>query len=47
MITKITGRLAALHGDTATLKIDASDYRVLIPEFTRRCPLSCLDRKMV
>ena len=36
MITKITGQLAALHGDTLTLKIDAFEYEVLIPEFTRR-----------
>jgi Holliday junction DNA helicase RuvA len=36
MITKITGQLAALHGDTVTLKIDAFEYEVLIPEFTRR-----------
>ena len=36
MITKITGQLVALHGDTATLKIDAFEYEVLIPEFTRR-----------
>ena len=36
MITKITGELVALHGDTLTLKIDAFEYEVLIPEFTRR-----------
>jgi Holliday junction DNA helicase RuvA len=36
MITKITGQVAALHGDTLTLKIDAFEYEVLIPEFTRR-----------
>jgi Holliday junction DNA helicase RuvA len=36
MITKISGQLAALRGDTATLKIDAFEYEVLIPEFTRR-----------
>ena len=36
MITKITGQLVALHGDTLTLKIDAFEYEVLIPEFTRR-----------
>ncbi len=36
MIAKITGQLVALHGDTATLKIDAFEYEVLIPEFTRR-----------
>ncbi len=36
MITKITGQLVALHGDTVTLKIDAFEYEVLIPEFTRR-----------
>ena len=36
MITKITGQLAALQNDTLTLKIDAFEYEVLIPEFTRR-----------
>jgi holliday junction DNA helicase RuvA len=36
MITKITGQLVALHGDTATLKIDAFEYEVLVPEFNRR-----------
>ncbi len=36
MITKITGQLVALHGDTLTLKIDAFEYEVLIPEFNRR-----------
>ena len=36
MITKITGQQVALHDDTLTLKIDAFEYEVLIPEFTRR-----------
>jgi holliday junction DNA helicase RuvA len=36
VITKITGQLVAVHGDTLTLKIDAFEYEVLIPEFTRR-----------
>ena len=36
MITKITGQLVALHDDTLTLKIDAFEYEVLIPDFTRR-----------
>jgi len=36
MITKITGRLVALHDDALTLKIDAFEYEVLIPEFNRR-----------
>ena len=36
MITKITGQLVALRGDTLTLKIDAFEYEVLIPEFNRR-----------
>ena len=36
MITKITGQLVALHGDTLTLQIDAFEYEALIPEFTRR-----------
>jgi holliday junction DNA helicase RuvA len=36
MITKITGQLAALHDDYLILRIDAFEYEVLIPEFTRR-----------
>lgn len=36
MITKITGQLVALADDLLTLKIDAFEYEVLIPEFTRR-----------
>jgi holliday junction DNA helicase RuvA len=36
MITKISGQLVALHDDTLTLKIDAFEHEVLIPEFTRR-----------
>ena len=36
MITKITGKLLALEDDCLTLGIDAFEYEVLIPEFTRR-----------
>jgi holliday junction DNA helicase RuvA len=36
MITKISGQLVALQNDTLTLKIDAFEYEVLIPEFARR-----------
>ena len=36
MITKITGQLVALQGDTLTLKVDTFEYEVSIPEFTRR-----------
>jgi Holliday junction DNA helicase RuvA len=36
LITKITGKLANLDNDQATLAIDAFEYQVLIPEFTRR-----------
>ncbi|NUQ66065.1 MAG: Holliday junction DNA helicase RuvA [Pirellulales bacterium] len=36
MITKISGQLVALAEDVLTLKIDAFEYEVLIPEFTRR-----------
>ncbi len=36
MITKITGRLVSVAEDQATLAIDAFEYQVLIPEFTRR-----------
>src|SRR3989304_3229413 len=36
MISKITGRLTALHEDEATLAIDHFEYQVLIPELVRR-----------
>jgi holliday junction DNA helicase RuvA len=36
LITKITGQLIALHDDILTLRIDAFEYEILIPEFTRR-----------
>ncbi len=36
MITKITGKLTAVHEDQATLAIEAFEYQVLIPEFARR-----------
>jgi len=36
LITKITGRLAVLKDDSLTLRIDAFEHQVLIPEFTRR-----------
>ena len=36
MITKITGQLVALQNDVLTLRIDAYEHEVLIPEFTRR-----------
>jgi Holliday junction DNA helicase RuvA len=36
LITKITGQLVALHDDALTLRIDAFEYEILIPEFTRR-----------
>ena len=36
MITSITGRLKSLREDTLTLRIDAFEYEVRIPEFTRR-----------
>ncbi len=36
MITKITGHLVALKDDVLTLRIDAFEHEVLIPEFTRR-----------
>jgi len=36
LITKMTGRLAALHDDCLTLAVGAFEYQVLIPEFTRR-----------
>jgi Holliday junction DNA helicase RuvA len=36
MITKITGKLVGLQGEIATLEVDAFQYSVYIPEFTRR-----------
>ncbi len=36
MITKITGKLIKLEDDKLTLGMDALEYQVLIPEFTRR-----------
>jgi len=36
LITKITGQLVALQNDVLTLRIDAYEHEVLIPEFTRR-----------
>ncbi len=36
MITKITGKLLSLGDDYATLGVDAFEYEVRIPEFTRR-----------
>ena len=36
MITKITGKLLALGEDDLTLGIEAFEYQVFIPEFTRR-----------
>ncbi|HVX64596.1 MAG TPA: Holliday junction branch migration protein RuvA [Pirellulales bacterium] len=36
MITKITGKLLSLGDDHATLGVEAFEYEVRIPEFTRR-----------
>ena len=36
MITKITGKLVRLQDDRLTIQIDAFEYEVLIPEFSRR-----------
>ncbi|NOY30343.1 MAG: Holliday junction DNA helicase RuvA [Planctomycetes bacterium] len=36
MITKITGIPVTVSGDILTLAVDAFEYEVLIPEFTRR-----------
>jgi Holliday junction DNA helicase RuvA len=36
MITKITGKICKVSGDELTLAVDAFEYQVLIPEFTRR-----------
>jgi Holliday junction DNA helicase RuvA len=36
LITRISGELIAVADDQATLAVDAFEYRILIPEFTRR-----------
>lgn len=36
MITKITGTPVTVNGETLTLAVEAFEYEVLIPEFTRR-----------
>jgi len=36
MITKVTGRLLSLAGDSLTLGVGAFEYEVRVPEFTRR-----------
>jgi Holliday junction DNA helicase RuvA len=36
MITKITGRLLAVHEDTLALGVGAFEYEVLIPDYNRR-----------
>lgn len=36
MITKISGKLVALHLDAAIIEADPFEYEVLIPEYTRR-----------
>jgi len=36
LITKISGKLLELEGDTLTLGVGAFEYEVLIPEFSRR-----------
>jgi Holliday junction DNA helicase RuvA len=36
LITKITGKLLAIHEENLTLAVEAFEYEVLIPEFTRR-----------
>ena len=41
MITKITGKLLHVDEQTLTLGIDAFEYEVLIPEFTRRQLQGC------
>jgi Holliday junction DNA helicase RuvA len=46
LITKITGQLVALHDDVLTLRIDAFEHEVLIPEFTRRRLQGELDQQI-
>ncbi len=36
MITKITGKLVALHENEAALEVGAFEYQVFVPEFVRR-----------
>lgn len=42
MITKISGRLLAVQDNDLTLAVDAFEYQVLIPEFTRRHLQNCI-----
>jgi len=46
LITKITGQLAALRDDVLTLRVDAFEHEVLIPEFTRRQLQTELNREI-
>jgi Holliday junction DNA helicase RuvA len=46
MITKVTGKLLAVEGDTATLEVEPFEYEVLIPEFNRRQLQSQLGRRV-
>lgn len=46
MITKVTGRLARLESDYASLAIEAFEYQVLVPEFTRRQLQSRLQKEI-
>ena len=36
MITKISGKLKQIDQETLSLAVDAFEYTILIPEFTRR-----------
>jgi Holliday junction DNA helicase RuvA len=46
MITKITGALAHIGETTLTLRVDAFEYEILIPEFTRRQLQSKTDQEV-
>lgn len=46
MITRVTGRLAALSDDFLTLQAGPFEYEVLIPEFARRQLQACVGQEI-
>ena len=46
MITKITGQLLSITEDSLTLGVDAFEYEVRIPEFTRRQLQGCVGQQV-
>ncbi|MEK6248986.1 MAG: Holliday junction DNA helicase RuvA, partial [Planctomycetales bacterium] len=46
MITKIQGKLLSVSGDVLTLAVDAFEYQIFIPDFSRRQLQSQLGQKV-